>query len=55
MVRLTMIDDASEVNLVRKGFLQDDEAKVSSTPVHPSDWSHHSMPALKPKCVLHCG
>ena len=26
-------DNGSEVNLVRKGFLQEDEAKVSSTPV----------------------
>ena len=28
-----LIDDGAEVNLVRKGFLQEDEAKVSSTPV----------------------
>ena len=28
-----LIDNVSEVKLVRKGFLQEDEAKVSSTPV----------------------
>ena len=28
-----LIDNGSEVNLVRKGFLQEDEAKISSTPV----------------------
>ena len=28
-----LIDNGSEVNLVRKGFLQENEAKMSSTPV----------------------
>ena len=38
-----LIDNASEVNLVRKGFLQEDDAKVSSTPVQLEGVSGHRL------------
>ena len=38
-----LIDNHSEVNLVRKGFLQEDEAKVSSTPVQLEGVSGHRL------------
>ena len=38
-----LIDNGSEVNLVRKGFLQEDEAKVSSTCVQPEGVSGHRL------------
>ena len=38
-----LIDNGSEVNLVRKGFLQEDEAKVSSTPVQLEGVSRHRL------------
>ena len=38
-----LIDNGSEVNLVRKGFLQDDEAKVSPTPVQLQGVSGHRL------------
>ena len=38
-----LIDNGSEVNLVRKGFLQEDEAKMSSTPVQLEGVSGHRL------------
>ena len=38
-----LIDNGSEVNLVRKGFLQEDEAKMSSTPVQLEGVSGHCL------------
>ena len=38
-----LIDNGSEVNLVRKGFLQEDEAKMSSTPVRLEGVSGHRL------------
>ena len=38
-----LIDNGSEVNLVRKGFLQEDEAKMSSTPVQLEGESGHRL------------
>ena len=38
-----LIDNASEVNVVRKGFLQEDEAKASSTPVQLEGVSGHAL------------
>ena len=38
-----LIDNGSEVNLVRKGFLQEDEAKISSTPVKLEGVSGHRL------------
>ena len=38
-----LIDNASEVNLVRKGFLQEDETKMSSTPVQLEGVSGHRL------------
>ena len=38
-----LIDNGSEVNLVRKGFLQEDEAMISSTPVELEGVSGHRL------------
>ena len=38
-----LIDNGSEVNLVRKGFLQEDETKMSSTPVQLEGVSGHRL------------
>ena len=38
-----LIDNGSEVNLVRKGFLQEDKAKMSSTPVQLEGVSGHRL------------
>ena len=38
-----LIDNGSQVNLVRKGFLQEDEAKSSSTPVRLEGVSRHRL------------
>ena len=38
-----LIHNGSEVNLVRKGFLQEDEAKLSSTPVQLEGVSGHRL------------
>ena len=38
-----LIDNGSEVNLVRKGFLQEDQAKMSSTPVQLKGVSGHRL------------
>ena len=38
-----LIDNGSEVNLVREGFLQGDEAKMSSTPVQLEGVSGHRL------------
>ena len=38
-----LIDNGSDVNLVRKGFLQEDEAKMSSTPVQLEGVSGHRL------------
>ena len=38
-----LIDSDSEVNLVRRGFLQEDEAKMSSTPVQLEGVSGHCL------------
>ena len=38
-----LIDNSSEVNLVRTGFLQEDEAKISSTPVQLEGVSGHRL------------
>ena len=38
-----LIDNGSEVNLVRKGFLQEDEAKMSLTPVQLEGVSGHRL------------
>ena len=38
-----LIDNGSEVNLVRRGFLQEDEAKMSSTPVQLEGVSGHRI------------
>ena len=38
-----LIDNGSEINLVGKGFLQEDEAKVSSTPVQLEGLSGHRL------------
>ena len=38
-----LIDDGSDLNLVRKGFLQEDEAMVSSTPVQLEGVSGHRL------------
>ena len=39
----SLIDNGSEVNLVRKGFLQEDEARSSSTPVQLEGVSGHRL------------
>ena len=39
----SLVDNGSEVNLVRKGLLQEDEAKVSSTPVQLEGVSGHRL------------
>ena len=38
-----LLDNGSEVNLVRKGSLQEDEAKISSTPVQLEGVSGHRL------------
>ena len=38
-----LIDNGSEVNLVEKGFMQEDEAKMSSTPVQLEGVSGHRL------------
>ena len=38
-----LIDNGTEVNLVRKGFLQEDEAKMSSIPVQLEGVSGHRL------------
>ena len=38
-----LFDNGSEVNLVEKGFLQEDEAKISSTPVQLEGVSGHRL------------
>ena len=38
-----LIDNRSEVNLVRKGFLQEGEAQISSTPVQLEEVSGHRL------------
>ena len=38
-----LIDNGSEVNLLRKGFLQEDEAKMSPTPVRLEGVSGHRL------------
>ena len=38
-----LIDNGSEVNLVRRGFLQEDEATMSSTPVQLEGVSGHRL------------
>ena len=38
-----LIDNGSEVNLVSKGFLQDDEAKISATRVQLEGVSGHRL------------
>ena len=38
-----LTDNGSEVNLVRRGFLQEDEAKMSSTPVQLEGVSGHRL------------
>ena len=38
-----LIDNGSEVNLVRRGFLQEDEAKMSATPVQLEGVSGHRL------------
>ena len=47
-----LIDNGSEVNLVRKGFLQEDEAMISSTPVQLEGVSGYRLEGGEREAVL---
>ena len=47
-----LIDNGSEVNLVRKGLLHEDEAKISSTPVQLEGVSGHRLEGGERKADL---